>query len=139
MIWQLPVPPVVVHGFNVVNDPGPPSIVKKIGVPFGAFTKPAPLPLFTFTCAVNTWFVPTGFVAVCGAIWMFASTNVFTPSLEFGATPSVATVTGTPPTLSVEVACPRTLPAVGEVNVIVHRPFASVFAPAFVHVPVGVV
>ncbi len=88
MIVQLPVPPAVVHGFAVVNEPGPQSIVKLICVPFGAFTKP-PVPVFTFTCAVKTWLTPTGFVAVCGVIWMFASTNVLTASPEFGATPSV--------------------------------------------------
>ena len=88
---------------------------------------------------MKTWFVPTGLVASGGVIWMFASTNVFTASPEFGATPSVATVIGDPLTESVEVACPVTLPAVGELKVIVHCPAASVFAPAFVHVPVGAV
>ena len=90
-----------------------------------------PSPALTLTCAVSVWFEPTGFVAVCGVIWMFASTNVLTASPEFGATPSVATVNGpTPPTEAVEVACPVTLPAVGEVNMIVHWPAALVFAPA---------
>ena len=32
----------VVHGFAVVNAPGPESIVKLISVPAGALTKPAP-------------------------------------------------------------------------------------------------
>src|SRR5262249_11897538 len=51
VIWQLPVPPAVVHGFADVNAPGPLSIVKLIWVPSGAFTNP--VPSFTFTCAVN--------------------------------------------------------------------------------------
>jgi hypothetical protein len=52
VIEQLPVPPDVVHGFAVVNDPGPDTIVNMIDVPSGAGTKP--VPGFTFTCAVNT-------------------------------------------------------------------------------------
>ena len=51
-IVQEPVPPAVVHGFVVVNAPGPLSIVKLIVVPSGAFTKP-PVPVLTFTCAVK--------------------------------------------------------------------------------------
>ena len=47
------------------------------------------VPPSAFTVIVSTWFVPTGFVAVAGVIWMFALTNVFTASAEFGATPSV--------------------------------------------------
>src|SRR5262249_37906087 len=38
VIWQLPVPPEVVHGFEVVKFPGPLSIVKAIDVPSGALT-----------------------------------------------------------------------------------------------------
>ena len=71
---QLPVVPTVRHGLVVVNEPGPEAIVKVIGVPAGAFTKPAPEPSFTFMCAVRTWFVFTGLSAVGGLIWMFAST-----------------------------------------------------------------
>jgi hypothetical protein len=52
VIEQLPVPPVVVHGFGVVNDPGPETIVNVIDVPSGAGTNPPPG--FTFTCALNT-------------------------------------------------------------------------------------
>ena len=66
------------------------------------------------------WFVPTGFVAVSGEIWMFASTNAFTASMLFPFVPSVATVTDAPPMLRVADACPVTFPAAGEVNVIVH-------------------
>ena len=84
MIVQLPVPPAVVHGFGVVNAPGPVSIVKLICVPSGAFWKP-PVPVFTLTCAVNACVAPTRFVAVGGVIWMFASTNVLTASPELGA------------------------------------------------------
>ena len=84
-----PVPPAVVHGFVVVNAPGPLSIVKLICVPFGAFT--TPVPSFTLTCAVNVCAWPTRFTPF-GVIWMFASTNVFTASSVFGAFPSVDTV-----------------------------------------------
>jgi hypothetical protein len=98
------------------------------------------VPPTAFTVIVNTWFEPIGFAAVAGAMLMFASTNVFTASGPSGATPSVCTVNGAePPTESVAVACPVTVPAVGDVNVIVHCPFASVFAPAPVQLPVGAV
>jgi hypothetical protein len=72
-IVQLPVPPVVVHGFGELKLPGPESMVKLICVPSGADVKPSPL--FTFTCAVNRCVAPTGFVPF-GVIWMFASTTV---------------------------------------------------------------
>ena len=117
---QLPVPPAVVHGFGVPSVPGPLSFVKLICVPSGAGTNPPPEPSFTFTCAVNVCVAPIRFVPF-GVIEMFASTNVFTASPPLGATPSVCTVNGAdPPTDNVEVACPVTFPAVGEVNVIVH-------------------
>src|SRR5262249_30869760 len=45
----------------------------------------------------------------------------------------------TPPTVRVEDAWPVTVPAVGELKVIVHWPLASVFGPAFVQLPVGAV
>ena len=71
---------------------------------------------------------------------MFASTNVFTASPEFGAIPSVSTVNGAEPaTDNVDDACAVTFPAEFDVNVIVHCPAAFVFAPAVVHVPVGAV
>jgi hypothetical protein len=124
---------------NVADAPPAFDSENVITVPAGAFTYPAPSPALTFTCPVSVWVVPIGLVAVGGLIWMFASTNVFTASTEFPFVPSVATVTWTPPAnVNVAVACPVTFPAVGEVKVIVHWPFASVFAPAFVHVPVGV-
>ena len=120
VIVQLPVPPDVVHGFGVPSVPGPDAIEKVICVPSGAFAVP-PLPLSTFTCAVKVWVAPTGFVAVSGEIWMFASTNVFTASDEFPFWPFVCTVTWTPPAnVIVDVACPVTFPADGELNVIVH-------------------
>jgi hypothetical protein len=54
--------------------------------------------------------------------------------------PLVSTVIGTEPLIdSVADAWPVTLPAVADVNVTVHCPAASVFAPAFVQVPVGAV
>ena len=64
-------------------------------VPSGAFAKP-PVPSSTLTCPVSTWFVESGFVAVWGEIWMFASTNVAAALPEFGATPFVATETASP-------------------------------------------
>ena len=70
---QLPVVPTVVHGFAVVNEPGPEPIAKLIDVPAGAFTN-VPLPVFMLTCAVKTWLAPTGLFAVAGVIWMLAST-----------------------------------------------------------------
>jgi hypothetical protein len=70
---QSPVVPTVVHGFGEVNAPGPLAMLKVICVPAGAFTKP--LPSFRFTCAVSVCVVPTVFVAVAGAIWIFASTT----------------------------------------------------------------
>src|SRR5262249_20739719 len=73
VIVQEPVPPAVVHGFGVVNEPGPLSSVKLIDVPSGAGTNPEPT--FTFTCPVNVCVVPTGFVPF-GVIEMFASTTV---------------------------------------------------------------
>ena len=51
---------------------------------------------------------------------MNAFTNVFTALPLLGATPLVATVNGTPPTVRVEDACPVTLPALLDVNTIVH-------------------
>jgi len=58
---------------------------------------------------------------------MFASTNVFTASPEFGATPSVATVNAADPfTDRVDVACPVTVPAVADVKVTEHCPDAFV-------------
>ena len=91
-----PVPPEVVHELGPTNAAvAPPAFdsENEIVVPSGAFTKLLPEPSFTFTCPVSVWFVPTGFDAVSGVIWMFASTNVFTASPEFGATPLVSTCT----------------------------------------------
>ena len=99
---QLPVPPAVVHGLPL-SVPGPDAIEKLICVPSGAGTKPPPLPRFTSTWPVKVWVAPTGFVPF-GVIEMRASTNVFTASPEFPFWPSVATVSGKPPTWSVAVA-----------------------------------
>ena len=68
---------------------------------------------------------------------MFASTNVFTASAEFGATPSVETVIDAPLIVSVADAWPVTVPGVKDTNVIVHWPFSSVLGPAVVQEPVG--
>ena len=135
---QLPVAPTVVHGFAVVNEPGPLSFVKLIDVPSGAFTKPLPSPAFTFTCAVKTWSVPTGFESVIGVIWMFASTNVLTASTELPARPLVWTVNAhSRRSTASRSREPVTLPAVGEMNVIVHWTWPSVFVAAAAQVPVG--
>ena len=72
----------------------------------------------------------TGFVAVAGVIWMFASTNVLTASPVLPPVPFVSVVTVAPPIVRLAEACPVTFPAVPEVKVIVHCPLASVFAPA---------
>jgi hypothetical protein len=71
---QEPVPPEVVQLLEPTNAAvAPPEFVneKLIVVPLGAFSKPEPL--FTFTCPVNAWFVPTALLADGGAIWMLAS------------------------------------------------------------------
>ena len=60
---QLPVPPDGGARVGGVNVPGPLTLVKLIGVPAGAFTKPA-VPSLTLTCAVNVCVWPTRFVAV---------------------------------------------------------------------------
>ena len=105
-------------------------------MPAGAFTKP-PVPVLTFTCAVKVCVWPIRFVAVGGVIWMFASTKVLTASPEFCPVPSVWIVNGAEPlTESVAEAWPVTLPAVGEVKVIVHWPEALVFGAGVVQVPV---
>src|SRR6185436_16571702 len=73
-----PVPPDVVHELGPTNVAvAPPALLSEnvIVVPSGALTNP-PVPVFTFTWPVSVWFVPTGFSAVGGVIWMFASTNV---------------------------------------------------------------
>src|SRR5262249_10619429 len=88
--WMVVVPPVG-ELITTVQDPLPPDVVQLDGptnvaeapfefvtenvitVPSGAFAKPPPA--FTFTVPVSVWFAPTGFVAVCGVIWMFASTT----------------------------------------------------------------
>ena len=101
------------------SAPGPESIVKVTSLPGGGARTP-PLPSFTFTCAVNVCVWPIGFVAVGGLIWMFASTNVLTASTEFAAGAVRRDVTVAPPIDSVAEACAVTLPAVGEVKVIVH-------------------
>ena len=56
-----------------MNEPGPETIVKLTEVPAGAGVKP--VPGLALTCAVKTCVLPTGLIAVCGEIWMFASTT----------------------------------------------------------------
>ena len=85
---QLPVPPDVVHGVAGVKRARPESIVKLIVRPVRRVHEAA-APLFTLTCAVNMCVAPTGFVAVGGVIWMFASTftngTVTSPGRRAGA------------------------------------------------------
>jgi hypothetical protein len=89
---------------NTADAPPPFTNENEITVPAGAFTGPAPFPLSTFTCPVNVWFDPTGFVADCGEIWMFASTHVFVASPEFPARPLVSTENAAPPTVTIDDA-----------------------------------
>src|SRR5439155_118568 len=46
------------------------------------------VPPDVFTVIVSVWFVPTAFVAVAGAIWMFASTQFFCAGPLLPAVPS---------------------------------------------------
>src|SRR5262245_46609368 len=99
---QDPVPPAVVQVFapaGTKTAEAPALFVSEnvITVPSGAFTKPAPFPASTLTWPVSVWLVFTGFVAFCGVIWMFALTQVFVASPEFGATPFVSIVNGAEP------------------------------------------
>ena len=57
-------------------DPAPPEFVSD------AFAVPAARspPLVAVTVIVRVWFVPTAFLALCGVIWMKASTQ-FLPAL----------------------------------------------------------
>src|SRR5262249_43407662 len=75
-----------------------------------------------------------------GVIEMCASTNVFTAGTLLPAVPSVVTVNGVGvPGVPGQVGGAGTLPGVGEVNVIVHWPWAFGCGAAPVHVPVGAV
>jgi hypothetical protein len=123
---QLPVPPDVVQ-FCAVGVPGPEVIVTVHVVPSGAFTKP--VPGLTLTWQVSTWFVPTGFVAVPGVIWMFASTQFLLafpdpPDAVFCAVP-VVRVTTTPLTGMSDVADTTVTPGVADVIVTVQLAVAA--------------
>src|SRR3954454_9364596 len=92
-------PPVYVQVGEPTKLPGPDTIEAV------AVCGPASIvPLIAVTVIVSTWFVPTGLFAVAGVIAIFAFTNVFTASAEFGATPFVCTVTDWPPIDSVDDA-----------------------------------
>ncbi len=58
----------------LTGEPGPDRMLTVQDVPAGAFTNPFPSPASTLMWQCNVWFVPTGFVAVSGVNWMFAST-----------------------------------------------------------------
>ena len=130
---QLPVPPAVVHGFGVVKRAG-------AGVDREADLRAVRRVLEAARAGVDVHvrredvrLRRSRFVAVGGVIWMFASTNVLTASPEFRPVPSVCDRddrAGAVDRASVADAWPVTLPAVGEVKMIVHWPVASVFAPA---------
>ena len=114
--------------FAPVTTVAPPvsTVVNVMTVPSGALTKPPPEPSSTLTVAVKVWFAPTRLVPL-GVIWMLASTKVLTAGPLLGATPSVVIVNGVGvPSVPVQLALPVTWPAVGEVNVTVHWPAASV-------------
>src|SRR5206468_1234306 len=65
-------PPVYVQVFGPTNEPGP------LTIDAVAVCGPASIvPPSALTVIVSTWFVPTGFVAVAGVIWMFAFTQAF--------------------------------------------------------------
>jgi hypothetical protein len=124
--WQEPVPPVVVHGFGVVNEPGPESIVELIDVPSGAGTNPEPS--FTFTCAVNVCDAATRFVPF-GVIWTFTSTHVLLalrlpPDAVFCAVP-VVRVIEMPLIGMSDVAETTVMPAVADVIVTVQLAVAA--------------
>src|SRR5262249_33994543 len=100
-------------------------IEKPITVPSGAFTKPPPV--FTLTCPVSEWLVPTSFVAVGGLIWMCASRtcHVFCASTLSPGRPSpVDRVNDTPRTETVDEARTTVVPVVVEVICTVHDPVA---------------
>jgi hypothetical protein len=107
-----------VHVFGPTKLPGPDTIVAV------AVCGPASMfPPIAFTVIVSTWFAPTGFVAVCGLIWMFASTQFFValllpPDAMFAAVPVVRVIV-TPMTGMSEVACTTVCPTTAEVIVTV--------------------
>src|SRR5438105_3924833 len=72
---QSPVVPTVLQVFTApTKPPGPLTFDAVTSVFAGAFVEP--VPSLTFTWTVNVWFVPIGFAAVAGVIWMLASTQV---------------------------------------------------------------
>src|SRR5262245_28790283 len=86
---SVPVPPVSVYVMVQVPKPlvtvqepiepalGPPARTLPVHVvPFGATTKPLPLPVSCLIVQVTVCVVPTSFVAVAGESEMFASTTV---------------------------------------------------------------
>ena len=94
-------------------------------------------PFVAVTVIVNTWFVPTAFVAFCGEIWMYASTQAlfaFPQNCVAGSQPAVTlsavpVVRVTDPVAFVklifDVACTCVDPAVAEVIVTVHDAVAA--------------
>ena len=118
---QDPVPPEVVQVDGPTKLPGPDAIAKLITVPSGAFTKP-PTPVLTFTCPVSVWFVPTGFEALAGLIWMFASTQFFVAFPELPFAPSVSRCSRTPLTVTSVAACTTVTPGVADVITTVQEP-----------------
>ena len=87
-----------------------------------------PVAGFALTVIVNTWFVPTLFVAFCGVIWMNASLQVLTafaqlavqPAVTFSAVPVIRVKNPGAPTCAMfDVACTFVWPGVAEVIVTV--------------------
>src|SRR5438876_83020 len=74
------------------------------------------VPPDVFTVIVSVWFVPAAFVAVAGAIWMFASTQVFSAGLLLLPVPSVVRDSEPAPANGMlEVAVTFVVPAVADV------------------------
>src|SRR5439155_12649420 len=80
------------------------------------------VPPDVFTVIVSVWFVPAAFVAVAGAIWMFASTQVFSAGLLLLPVPSVVRDSEPAPARGMlEVAETFVVPAVADVSSTVRR------------------
>src|SRR5215510_11802989 len=88
-----------------------------------AVAVPAPrIPLIALTVIVSVWFVPTGFVAVGGAIWMFAFTQVLVAFGLFAPVPSVSRCRPTPFTRTSTLPWIVLVPTVVVVRFTVHDP-----------------
>src|SRR2546427_593706 len=74
------------------------------------------VPPDVFTVIVSVWFVPAAFVAVAGAIWMFASTQVFCGAPRWDRVPTSVRAVALKQTRGMlEVAETFVVPAVADV------------------------